>query len=749
LIGNLNLTKTRQAIKAQLKGLNNNMSFNITPTVNMKGVQTATKNAVNNAQNVANRNKIKVGFDVDKQKLINQIKILGQQNSKLFSNSEITAKYNQLLDSAKIAKSKSEVKALRSELSAFKTELVATSNSGMNWIDKFKASISHVSQYVSSATFIYTLTNQLREAYEQAVNLDTAFTDLINVQKELSKSDYSSYLAEVNKTAKELATTQQALIEGATEFSRSGYDKSESDELAKISAVFANVGEMEASDAAKAIIAGVQAYSEIDGYTDTIEKANALIDKYNLVGDEASITSEEIAEGVERVGSVFADSNTSIDQLISMLAAGNRTIQDADSLSLGLRTSALRIRSCTTELEAMGEETDTVCESTSKLQEKIKALTDIDGSGGVNILEADGETFRSIYDIYLDISKVYQRMSDVDKSSLLELIAGKNRSFQISSVLNNMSEAQELYEKSLNATGSAQEEYEKYLSSTQAAQNRLNATLTETYQTILNGGTVTNILNCGNAVLEFANSLGLVEGTLKGLIALGLGKFLTTSALAFVQVTKSVEKYGKAIQVANNVQTQGNLAQRFSSLKQIAQLTQNLTTAQLKEVLSSQALTQQDRIRILMMQGMTKEMALQKLEEMNLTSATNAQTAANAASTASTFSLKAAMIGLQSTLKSVFLSNPAGITLMAISVGVSALTTAISNNNQKLEESREKAKEAADEADELGDEIAELAQKYIQLSDAVKTDQGSKEDLLSVQEELIKKLGIEGETLMT
>lgn len=101
---------------------------------------------------------------------------------------------------------------------------------------------------------------------------------------------------------------------------------------------------MSASDSAKAIISGVQAYDVIDGYTDVVDKAQALIDKYNEIGNTASITTSEIAQGVQKVGSVFADSNTSVDEFIALLSAGNRQFQDADNLSLGLRTAALRIR---------------------------------------------------------------------------------------------------------------------------------------------------------------------------------------------------------------------------------------------------------------------------------------------------------------------------------------------------------------------------------------------------------------------
>lgn len=216
--------------------------------------------------------------------------------------------------------------------------------------------------------------------------------------------------------------------------------------------------------------------------------------------------------------------------------------------------------------------------------------------------------------------------------------------------------------------------------------------------------------------------------------------------MALITATKQVEQYGKALQMASNVPN-SNLSARFQALKSIAQATSTLTTEQLRNVLATNTLTQADRVRILQMQGMTKEMGLQKLAEMNLTQVTNAQTAANTASTASTFSLKAAMTGLGATLKSVFLSNPVGIVLMGISLGVSAVTSAVSKHNQAVEEARQKAKEAADNANTLGDEIAELANKYIQLSDAVKTDASAKDDLMTTQTELLKKLGLEGESI--
>ena len=74
-------------------------------------------------------------------------------------------------------------------------------------------------------------------------------------------------------------------------------------------------------------------------------------------------------------------------------------------------------------LEEMGEETDGVIESTSKLQEKIKALS------GVNILTESGG-YKDTYTILKEIGSVWESMNDIDKSALLELMAGEVKFYQ-------------------------------------------------------------------------------------------------------------------------------------------------------------------------------------------------------------------------------------------------------------------------------------------------------------------------------
>lgn len=760
LVGTLDKAKTKAQLKKDLASLNG--AVKLTGKFDQKGLDDSVQQATQKAQKKAKAQPVEIDFNVRKDKLINDIKILAQQNSKMFKDAGMAQKYNQLFDNAKLAVSNKQLQSLRLQLSAMRSEIRATNLSGLTLGDTFKRTFQRATELFAGTGGVMLATQQLRKAWAEALNLDKAYTDLIKVQDQLSRSDYPDYLDRCNKKAQDLAATQKGLIEGAAEYSKSGYNLSTSNKLTEKSAILANVGDMSAADSAKAIISGVQAYDMVDGFSDVVDKAGALIDKYNEIGNTASITTAEIAQGVQSVGSVFADANTSVDEFIALLAAGNRQFQDADSLALGLRTAALRIRGCTAELQEMGEETEGVYTSASSLEKKIEGITSINGKGGVKILEADGETFRSIYDIFLDISKVYQQMSDTDQSALLELISGKHRASAISATLNNMAEAQEIYQNSLSASGSAQREYDKYLESSEAALNRFKASMTETYQSVIDGKTVTGILNAGNAVLQFANSLGLVESTLRGFVLIGIAKGITALSVAFKASAIQASNFGTALNTVKTMSAMTRGTEEWTrALKMLKTVCSGLTETQLKLILSNESLSNRNRVAILQTTGLTKAQARAKLAEMGLTQATNAQTAANGAATTSTnaqtaaqiaattstFSLKAAVTGLGASLKAAFMSNPIGIIIMGISTVIGIATSAFSKYKQGIEETRQKTKEAAETAGTLSSEISELAGKYISLSEAVKTDKTAKDELISTQEEIIKKLGLEGKSV--
>ncbi len=610
LVGTLNKTKTRKQLKQDLSSLNGTVKLN--GRVDKKGVSQSVQQAARHAQKQADSRRIQMNFEVRKEKLLSDIQILGKQASKLFSNPAMSNKYNSLMDNAKLAKSEEELKSLRLQLRAFRSELKAANMYSMNFSDTLKRTFRRTAELFGTYGLVSMFTRQLRNAWTEAKELDSAMTDLARVNAEISRDGFPDYLDKVINKTNQLAVATKDYIQAVTTFSRAGYNLADSETLADMAVQLEKVGDMSAESASKALLSGLQGYDEIDGYgmDKLAEKAQALNDKIDIIGNTASITQKEVAEGIQAVGSVMSDANTSVDEFISLLAAGNRSVQDSNKVALAIRTSALRIRGCTVELQDMGEETEDVIESTSTLATKIKALTNINGNGGVDILEADGETFRSIYEIYDDISKVYKKMSDTDASALLDLIAGKHRSNQISAVLKNMSEANELLNRSLNATGTASEEYEIYLQSAEAATERFGVAMTETYNNVIKGETVKALTNAGTAVLNFVNSWGLLESALKGFLALGILKKVTTLSVAFKNSAVQAANFGNTLNMAKSMGTLIEGTTEYTdTLYDLRIACTSLTDVQLKQVLMNKNLTDDMRFLILQQQGLTRAQA--------------------------------------------------------------------------------------------------------------------------------------------
>ena len=95
-------------------------------------------------------------------------------------------------------------------------------------------------------------------------------------------------------------------------------------------------------------------------------------------------------------------------------------------MGAGLKTISLRItgtEAARQELEELGEETENVVHTTSKLQETIKECTAVAANGfkGFDILDDNGN-YKSTYEILLGIANVYQDIVATDKQ------LGTNRS---------------------------------------------------------------------------------------------------------------------------------------------------------------------------------------------------------------------------------------------------------------------------------------------------------------------------------
>lgn len=274
-----------------------------------------------------------------------------------------------------------------------------------------KRKMKEISSYISGMGVINLVKSQLKQGISYIKEIDDALTELKKVTNETTET-YDKFLKTAAKTADKFGSTIKEIVSSTADWARLGYSLEEAASLAESTSVLFNVSEFDSIDSAtSALVSTMQAFNY------AAKDSMSIVDIMNEIGNAYAVSSDGIATALQDSASSLVAANNSYAEAVAMIAAGNRVIQDPSSLGSGLRTIALRLRGTSVE----GEDDDGLITSTSKLQSKIKALS------GVDILTDTG-AYKSTYQILLEISDVWEQMSDIDQAALLEIIAGGRQS---------------------------------------------------------------------------------------------------------------------------------------------------------------------------------------------------------------------------------------------------------------------------------------------------------------------------------
>ena len=186
------------------------------------------------------------------------------------------------------------------------------------------------------------------------------------------------------------------------------------------------------------------------------------------------------------------------------------------------KTVSARLRGSDTELKEMGEDTDNLVTSTSKLQAKVKALT-----GGFDIMQ-DKNTYKDIYDIVVGIGEKWADMNDISRASLLEMLAGKTQSNALAAAFDNVNVIKDAYATAENSDGSAERELKNYQKGVEYSLDRIKASFQEFSTITLDSNIFKGIVDSGNAALNVVTSLisefGGLQTAISGIAAYFLQK---------------------------------------------------------------------------------------------------------------------------------------------------------------------------------------------------------------------------------
>lgn len=492
--------------------------------------------------------------------------------------------------------------------------------------DMFKKALGIGTYATLAAKSIRLIGKAAKEALSNVKVLDKSMTELRKVTDETPQT-YKKILSDASTTAKEIGTSINGLIDSTADFARLGYSIGDSQQLAKTANIYAQIGDGVSSvDAAtKSIISTMAAFNI--GASDSIK----IVDKFNEVGNKYAISSGGIGAALERSASSMAAAGNSLDQSIALITAANTVVQNPESIGTAFKTITMRIRGAKTELEDAGLSTEGMATSVSKLRDEIRVLS------GVDIMQNDS-TFKSTYQIMDELSQKWKELSDIQKASITELIAGKRQGNIVSSLMENFDIARNALDSSLNSDGSAMAEHAKWRKSIEARTNQLKAAFESLSVNTISSDIVGGIVQATTALVTLLDKTNLVKTSLAGLVAYGGIKGFAAIASGIVSAATAMDKFNTALTIAKAA----NIGK--SQFDQLVQITTTLSASQAKAIITAKALSTEQRMAILTARGMSQAEAEAALSAMGLSTA-------EGAATASTLSLKGAFKGLMATIK--------------------------------------------------------------------------------------------------
>lgn len=383
--------------------------------------------------------------------------------------------------------------------------------------DRFGGLATKFASWLSITQVIMTAVRTAKQMVSAAVEVESAMAQ-IKIVTGASDSQMEAFLTKSIALAKELGQSVTDVASSIETFARLGYNMSDSSNLAKYANIMANVGNTDVDTATTGIT------SIIKGYELDANDAEYVSDVLVKVGQEYAISAEELMAAFQRGGAALHASGTDFEKSAALFAATNASLQNAETTGTMWKTVSARIRGATTELEEMGEETDGLAQGLSKYREEIKALS------GVDIMK-DENTYKDMYDIFVQLAEVWDNMEDVSQSRVAEILGGTRNTSGIMSTITNIKDAIGAYSSAMDSAGTATEANNVYMDTTKAKVGELKAAFQELSSDFISSNFTKGAVEGLKGIVEAIDKIVETVGSLGTILAgLGLAKVIKNVA---------------------------------------------------------------------------------------------------------------------------------------------------------------------------------------------------------------------------
>jgi TP901 family phage tail tape measure protein len=282
----------------------------------------------------------------------------------------------------------------------------------------------------------------LKQAYDQAVDFETAMVDLEKVL-----GDHPDKLDAAKTSAMDLSNqygvSSKQIVESIANWVQAGYDVEEATLLAEESIALMYASELNAAEATDTLV------KMLKGFKIEVEDTRSKLDTINEVSENYATSVGDLSEALSKVGPVAEAMGFSMEEIVAVLTPAIESFQNGREVGNGFRT-------------VLNKLTD----DAKPTQEALDAL-------GVSQRDSNGE-LKSGRDILFEVGEAFQDLNPSQKTFVAQQIAGQEQSAKFLATMNSWDKVGAVYETAINSAGSVTEELQAKLDSAEKQLDRWN-----------------------------------------------------------------------------------------------------------------------------------------------------------------------------------------------------------------------------------------------------------------------------------
>lgn len=434
------------------------------------------------------------------------------------------------------------------------------SNSNLN---KIATTFGNTFRWGVIASFFSQFMNAIHSSVDYVKELDDSLTQIMLVT-DYNRESMNKYAKAANEAAKAVGQTTVGMTNASLIFAQQGYDLSQSQELATLSAKLANASQQDTATTSDQITAYMNAY----GLSSSIEDLSSALDSWALVANVSAADVAELATASQKAASTANSVGVNMDQLNAQIATIESVTRDApEQIGNGLKT--LYARFSDIKLGKTLEDGVNLGQVTGQLNKL-----------GVQVLDQFGN-IRDVGDILEDLMVIWDDLDQTTKEASAQTLAGKFQMNRFLALMDNSDMYREYLGASENAEGTLDQMNEEYLDSLEGRTAKIQASLEGIFSSIFDTDVVYPFID---AMQKFLDILQTLIDSLGGGSTIVLGLVSAFTQLFSNQIAQGINDFN--INQAISKQRQENYQNSAATLDRLGAINPNPNDENSQAILS-------------------------------------------------------------------------------------------------------------------------------------------------------------------